>query len=99
MKTYRQILEQLEKQVGKKFEQLSLDSLRSLNYIKENTNRYSIDENENIIYLNLSLLKISDFSFLKELKNLTMLNLWDNEISDISALKDSRKPLSGQFRA
>ena len=50
--------------------------------------RYSIDENENIIILDLSGLKISDILCLKDLKNLTELNLSNNQISNITSIKD-----------
>ncbi len=49
--------------------------------------RYSIDEKNNIIGLNLSWLKISDLSSLKDLKNLTELYLHYNQISNLSSLK------------
>src|SRR3989337_4010108 len=83
MKTDLQILKQLEEKVGKKFIQLSLDKIT-----KGGINGYSIGENENITGLNLSFLRIPDYSFLKELKNLTTLDLWNNQISDISFLKE-----------
>ena len=50
--------------------------------------KYHKDKNENIIWLSLSGLKISDISSLKDLKNLNHLNFRDNQISDISSLKD-----------
>ncbi|UCH98245.1 MAG: leucine-rich repeat domain-containing protein [Candidatus Aminicenantes bacterium] len=50
--------------------------------------RYSMDENEKIIGLELYRLEISDISLLKDLKNLTHLDLTNNQISDISSLKD-----------
>ena len=81
MEKNQQIIEKLKKEVGKKFKQLSL-------YKITNENGYSIDKNENIIGLNLESLRISDYSFLKELKNLTTLELSSNQISDYSFLKE-----------
>ena len=74
----QQILEQLKREGREKFEQLSLKKIAE-GFI----NGYSIDENGNITGLSLFSLRISDYSFLTELKNLTTLYLRNNQISDI----------------
>jgi len=76
-----EIIEELEKKFGHKLDQLSQNFIH--NYIG-----YTIDENDNIIGLNLTGLKISDISSLKDLKNLINLDLERNQISDITFLKD-----------
>jgi Leucine-rich repeat (LRR) protein len=83
MKTDQQILEQLEKEGREKFEQLSLKK-----FAEGFINGYSIDENGNITCLSLFSLRISDISFLTELKNLTTLDLSSNQISDYSFLTE-----------
>ncbi len=96
MRTDQQILEELEKEVGKKLERLSLDKIQEVStfmsgsgsFLIEYSNGYSIDENGNITGLNLESLNISDCLFLKELKNLTTLVLSFNQISDYSFLKE-----------
>ncbi len=80
MPTDLQIIEHLEKAIGKK--------LRQLEQIAAGINGYTIDDNKNIIGLSLYGSQITDISALKELKNLTSLYLSGNQIVDISVLKE-----------
>ena len=82
MPTDLQIIEQVEKAIGKKLRHVEQIDFRSP------ISGYTIDDNKNIIGLSLYGTQITDISVLKELTNLTQLNLRNNKITDISVLKD-----------
>ncbi|MCP4147087.1 MAG: GTP-binding protein [bacterium] len=69
---------------------LAIDLLQ-LEYanITGTVNGYALDEEKNVIGLNLyAVKKISNYSFIKDLKHLTALNLNLNQLSDFSFLKE-----------
>jgi small GTP-binding protein len=82
MPTDLQIIEHLEKAIGKKLEHLERIDFCSF------TSGYTIDDNKKIIGLSLSGTQITGISVLKDLTNLTRLDLSLNQITDISVLKD-----------
>ncbi|MFC2146554.1 COR domain-containing protein [Acidobacteriota bacterium] len=76
-----EVIKKIEKQIGRKLEQLYPEHI----YEK---NCYSINENGDVIGLNLMDIELSNISPLKELTQLTALDLGDNKITDISPLKE-----------
>ncbi len=75
-----QIIEQLEREIGKELEQISLDK------VSLSDNGYAVDENNYVIGLNLDKLELSTIpNALIELKNLQKLSLYDNKITELPA--------------
>ncbi len=72
------IIKQLEQEIGKKLDQISLDEIDDLNY------GYVIDENKNIVGLNLNSNNLNVFpNVITKLINLRKLSLHDNEIAKL----------------
>jgi len=73
------IIEQIEKQIGKKLKPLPLEDIRK-------KNGYALDNTGKVKGLNLDGTKVKDISFLSKLGGLTHLSLANNHITDIMPL-------------
>ena len=84
------IIKQLEQEIGKKLDQISLDKITS-----DFDNGYAVDENKNVVGLNLDESELYTIpNALINLKNLQKLSLYSNKIDELPAAFGQLQKLS-----
>lgn len=79
------IIEQIEKQIGKKLKSLPLEKISGAD------NGYALDNAGQVQGLNLEDTKIKDISFLRDLCELTHLSLGNNQLTNLTPLSALKK--------